>query len=519
MALRDVMLRSTNAKADARKKTMAAEAEAAAKQAAADKTAAEQKQLGDYFGSWDWSKLGQGLDNIGKEQRASAENEARVNATNARFGTDLSWLDPSFQYNPTLLGQSAGSMASADPSAVGAQNAAMSRAQQLANDSLSFQSPDQQNALMQQWAQIQGGQGAPSFMGNGTQEGLLGQLGSIIGGGGASSIEMADRQRGRADSEAWLRGQREADMQEYAERGLTGSGMELLSLAADRQAAAGRNSLADLETSKALEERRLSAIDKAGGIANQMRGQDYNERSYLDERGINALTSRTDLANEMRKQQESEQVSNRNAQQAALGTFANTATSARNASAQESQYRAGAADDFATLNQSAINNAASSNAQFRQNAYTNMMQQRQSLYENDVDRKARIAQGLMNEDQQENVTGFNQGTNVGNQTANQYNNGQANYNGTITGAAQNANANTSAAQQAYNAIYPQMGQVGAEWINTVVGGAINQGANAPSGGGMSQPGTTWAGSAGAAAPKGPTQTKPWDPADESTWKY
>lgn len=522
------------------------------------------------------------------EAQAARAQEAQVNATNARYGTDLSWLDPSFQYSPELLGQSAGSQAYADPAAIASQNAAMTQAQQFANTNLQFQSPAAQQALMQQWAGIQGGQGAPSFMGNAQQQQILAQLqgiqaprfsgdadqrqvldaalgfmnnsgpGSlqfdtsgrqaeqygnlqgIIAGGGATAIEMADRARQRADSEAWLRGQREADMADYAERGLTGSGMELLALSSDRQAAAGRNSLADLETAKALEERRLGAINSAAGLATNMRGQtideqgllsnrattglnvagsvtnsmrdanireqlglnqalqsqaigaaniagqmrtqDYNERSYLDERTLNALEQQTRLTDSMRTQQANEQIGQRNAQQNALSTWANTANSMRDASAQESQYRATSADAFSRYNQDAINSAAQTNTQHLQTAYRDMMNNRQQWEITQNNNNTQLALGLLNYDQRENQAGFNQGTNVGTQTANQFNNGQQNYNGTLTGTGQQANANTSAAQQAYNALYPLMGQVGAEWINTVVGGAINQG-SMPSGGG------------------------------------
>lgn len=294
----------------------------------------------------------------------------RMQALNQRFGSDLSWTDPAFQYSPTLLGQSAGSQAAADPNAIAAQQYAMLQAGNLTNSNLQFQSPAQQNALMQQWAAVQGGQGAPQFMGNGTQQALMnsllgvqapqfmsgaqqqsaldrlnsvalpqfqgggqqqallnsatnfmnntgpgslqfdtsgrqaeqyGNLQGIIAGGGANAIEMAQRAAARADSESWLRGQREADMAEYAERGLGGSGMELLNLSADRQSAAQRNSMADLQTSAALEQRRMDAINAASGLATNMRGQTIDEQSLLNNRAMTGLSSATSLANAMRQ--------------------------------------------------------------------------------------------------------------------------------------------------------------------------------------------------------------------------
>ena len=364
----------------------------------------------------------------------------------ARYGNDMAWLDPSLQYQPNLLGQSAGSQTFTDPALAAQQQALLTQNQALGTSNLSFQDPSVQQGLASQWAQIQGGQGAPQFMGNSQQQALMqqllgvaapsfkgegdqrnvlnaamgfmsnsgpgslsfdngarqgeqyGNLQDIIKGGGATAIEMADRQRARADSEAWLRGQREADMADYAERGLTGSGMELLNLAADRQSAAGRNSQADLDMAKALEERRLGAINSAAGlatnmrgqtideqgllnsrattglsaasglansmrsadiqeqlglnqalqsqalgaagIAGTMRGQDMAEKSYLDQRMINALGQQTDLATTMRNQQADEQIANRNAQLNALGQAGTLANQMRTSDAQEGQYRA-----------------------------------------------------------------------------------------------------------------------------------------------------------------------------------
>lgn len=524
---------------------------------------------------------------------AQRAEENRVNALDSRFGTDLSWLDPSFQYQAALLGQSAGSQAFTDPALQQAQYNLLGQNQALANQQLQFQSPAVQQGLANQWAQIQGGQGAPQFMGNAQQQQLMqsllgvqaprfsgdadqrqvlnaalgymnntgpgslqfdtsgrqgeqyGNLQGIIAGGGATAIEMADRARARGDSEAWLRGQREADMADYAERGLTGSGMELLSLSSDRQAAAQRNSLADLETAKALEERRLGAINSAAGlatnmrgqtideqgllnnrataglgaasstansmrdanireqlglnqalqsqftnaanIAGTMRGQDFNERSYLDERMINALGQQTTLANLMRDQQLQEQVAGRSATQNALNAASGIANQVRGAQAQEGQYRASAADDFATRNQSAINNANTSNSQFLQNSYQQMMANRQQWQMNLLNQGINVAGGLMDFDAGENRTGFNQGTNVGTNVSNQFNNAQTGFNSALLNQFNGGQANVLAAQQASNMIYPQIGQWGGDVVGTVAGGLINGASGATGGGGAVVP--------------------------------
>jgi hypothetical protein len=470
------------------------------------------------------------------QQLQQGQTEAQ---RDAKYGSDMSWLDPSFQYTPDQLGQSAGSQAYADPTAIAAQNSAMTQAQQFANSNLQFQSPDQQNALMQQWAGVQSGQGAPTFLGNGQQQALMqgllgvkapqfagagdqravlnqamgmasntgpgslqfdtsgrqgeqyGNLQDIIKGGGATAIEMADRQRARADSESWLRGQREADMADYAERGLTGSGMELLNLSSDRQAAAGRNSQADLDMAKALEERRLGAINSAAGlatnmrgqtvdeqgllnnratsglsaatglvnnmrssdiqeqlglnsalqsqftnaagIAGTMRGQDTAEKSYLDQRAINALTQQSDMSTKMRDQLANESIANQSAKQAGLNTLASTSSNARNSSAQESQYRATAADDFTVKNNAAINKAKADNTGFLQDAYQAAQNNRTQTYLGELGLKASGAQNYLNTEVGETKAGNAQGLDIANLTAEQINAMLKQYQNLMTG--------------------------------------------------------------------------------------
>jgi hypothetical protein len=506
---------------------------------------------------------------------AQAAEEARVNAVDQRFGTDLSWLDPTFQRQAATVNQSAGASAYADPAAVAQQTGAMNRASQMANQNLAFQSPAQQQAMMAQWAGIQGGQGAPSFRGDADQRAVLnqamgfgsntgpgslqfdngarqseqyGNLQGIIAGGGATAIEMADRARQRGDSEAWLRGQREADMADYAERGLTGSGMELLALSSDRQAAAGRNSLADLETAKALEQRRMDAINSAAGLASTMRGNtideqsllnnrstaglnaassvanamrtaDYNERTYLDERTLDALRNQTDLTTTMRDQTRDEQIANSNAQQNALNTWANTSSNARTSSAQESQYRATAEDDRMRDNQSAINQASQDNQRALTDGYQTMMQNRQQWQQLMAQLGVRSAEGLMDHDQKDNVVGSQLGTQVGIANSNQANNAKSDYRDALLGAYGVGQAGVNQTNRETNALAPQLGAWGGQAVDVIgqvmTGGAGGAGAG---GGSLSQPNTTWAQSAGSASPgQTSTSTQGWNIEDEDTW--
>lgn len=263
--------------------------------------------------------------------------------------------------------------------------------QQLMSQLLGVQAPQFQSDAQQQqvYGQAQaraGGQGAPQFMGDQDQRAImqqmLGQTGSnglnfdtsgreleqygnlndIVKGGGATAIEMANRQAQRADQESWLRGQREADMQDYAERGLTGSGQELLALSTDRQAAAGRNSLADLQTAKDLEARRMAAIQSAAGLASNMRGETANEQGLLANRTLSALSSAAGLANQIRGDDTSQKQYLDQAALQALGL----------AGSQANTMRANTASEQLGLNaalQNQYNSAANIAGQMRTQGY------------------------------------------------------------------------------------------------------------------------------------------------------
>lgn len=330
-----------------------------------------------------------------------------------RFSGYYSFFDPAFQMTPTLLGQSARSLAGPSQASQLAQYGGLGMAQNFANTNLQFMSPDQQQALANQWAQVQAGQGAPDFSQAGArQQEQYGNLGAIIAGGGADAIELARRQAQRADSEAWLRGQREADMADYAERGLTGSGMELQTLAMDRQAAAQRNSLGDAQMAAELEKRKMDAINAAAGLAGQMRTAEFGEKGYLDQRALNALNEQTDLASLMRNQQAAESVANRSAQQAGLNTYADLASKIRESEAGESQFRATGADDFAKWNANTLNAVNDSYTSFLRDSQQQAQQLQQQWAAQKLATGVNVAQTMANFDQRETQYGFGQGTNL-----------------------------------------------------------------------------------------------------------
>ena len=97
---------------------------------------------------------------------------------------------------------------------------------------------------------------------------------SIYSNGGLTDSTKAMLAGTRADEEQWLRSQREADMANLAERGMSGGGAELAAQLGARGAAADRMSRADLETAAFAEQQRLDALQNRGAEADKIYGYD-----------------------------------------------------------------------------------------------------------------------------------------------------------------------------------------------------------------------------------------------------
>jgi hypothetical protein len=187
-----------------------------------------------------------------QERQAAAAREADLAAKDKQFGHDLSWLDPSFQQDPTKAITEAQKLGtSADPELVKQQQSLVDevRARGLTADKTSRDA----------------------------QQGALDELMGIYNQGGQTARDKMLRAKARADSENWLKGQREADMASMAERGVDGSGAEVLSMLGDRQDAATRLSAADLQASADAEQRALDARLSGSQVA---RGMESSANAY-----------------------------------------------------------------------------------------------------------------------------------------------------------------------------------------------------------------------------------------------
>ncbi len=105
----------------------------------------------------------------------------------------------------------------------------------------------------------------------------LQQIQDVAAQRGMTGADRARLREGQAQNAMAMRSQREGIAQNAAERGLSGSGVELAGMLGGAQA--GANALASENASiqQAAQQRALQAMQAAGGLGSQVRGQSFNE--------------------------------------------------------------------------------------------------------------------------------------------------------------------------------------------------------------------------------------------------
>lgn len=518
-----------------------------------------------------------------------------------RFGHDMSWLDPAFQYQATTAPQITTQDAlqygtTADPAAQAAQRRAVD---QLFARSNAGASGDERYAMQElrgsigdlNWladrgataderAALSGMSGAAgdliergragataeertaiadqrrvmeSLFGDyergasdveleaqDAQRRAMGELFGLWDSGGATALERARRAQARAESENWLEGQRLADMQDLAERGMSGSGAELASLQADRQAAASRLSMADLETDAALEERAMQALLSGSGVAGELLAGEGN----IQARRLQQLFGAGDAARGISGTLGD--IEGRSTQQLAAGggLYGDVAQGWGNVENRGLQARLGAADaagayggiagsvesraleallgaergasamrsasdayvganadrmlDAATFNADMINRAAQQNTQFLQNAYRDTMADRLRWAMHETALRSGIAQSLLGSDIQETQFGYGQGYDTAASDVAGRNNAQSNYNTTtlgaytgltplVTGAAQDQSRAAGGGLRAGGETIQQAGQAAANYFSGGMAGMTGMGRQQGSSGAVTNP--------------------------------
>jgi len=96
---------------------------------------------------------------------------------------------------------------------------------------------------------------------------------------GMTAEDRADLARIAAEESQAERGAREAIIQQAQMRGVSGSGLELAQQLASQQGSATRRSARDVEVAGQAAQRRIAALEQAGQLAGQLRGQEYAEQA------------------------------------------------------------------------------------------------------------------------------------------------------------------------------------------------------------------------------------------------
>lgn len=185
----------------------------------------------------------------------------------------------------------------------------------------------------------------------GSQYSALDALDAIVKGGGMNAQEKADLARVQSEVAQADRGRREAILQNLGARGMSGSGMELLSQLQSNQAATDRASQSGLDIAGQAQQRALQAIMNQGNLAGSMQGQSFNQQAQraAAQDAINKFN--TDAANTFAIQQ-------------AQGAY-NAGAGNRNAVMDARQFNANAANEAAKFGQTNAQNVANMNIEAR----------------------------------------------------------------------------------------------------------------------------------------------------------
>ena len=97
----------------------------------------------------------------------------------------------------------------------------------------------------------------------------------IVSQGGLTDVDRARIAEIQQEMNRRERGQREALMQQYAARGLGGSGAEMAAALMGQQEAAQGASMAGLQQAAMAQQARERALGQLGGMGSQVRGQEY----------------------------------------------------------------------------------------------------------------------------------------------------------------------------------------------------------------------------------------------------
>jgi hypothetical protein len=380
--------------------------------------------------------------NADGEAAAAQQQRAPINDPREdRFGHDMAWLDELFQQDPTNAITTAQSLGTtADPSAEAAQRALLQDvwgrgttadpAAAAGQDALladvrsrgvtaDAQSEADQRALA---SEIAGRGTTADSQSEATQRGTIDELMGIYRQGGLTEVDRNRRAQARADVEGWLRGQREADMADMSERGMSGGGAELAALMGGQQAAASRLSAADLQTSADSEMRALEALMGGGDMAGRMRDQ-------ADQYQATNTTERGRLLESMRRSADDFTVANDQTARGILGDQRSASDAYRLDTTRIAGTLLGdmrsSADAYQQGNAQIIAGIEDRNKAYLRDSHDRMLERRDRWDRGLLDLQTGVARDTREHDAGENRTGYEYGYGVAGEDAQRVNSAQA----------------------------------------------------------------------------------------------
>lgn len=141
--------------------------------------------------------------------------------------------------------------------------------------------PQQAQAILQQRSEMDAIKIDPRL--RDAQLAALTGLQDVAQSGGLTTADRGMLQQAAQEAGSYERGQREAILQNAQQRGVAGSGLEMLSKLQAQQSGADRMAAEGFKTAQLAQQRKLDALQQSGALGGQIRGQDFSEQAKIAE--------------------------------------------------------------------------------------------------------------------------------------------------------------------------------------------------------------------------------------------
>lgn len=140
-------------------------------------------------------------------------------------------------------------------------------------------SPEQAEAALAERSAMEGISLDPRL--RNAQMQALGELQSRVDAGGLSDVDRANVARLQQETANQMRGQRESTLQNMRQRGMGGSGLELLAQLENQQSSAQNASMQAMELAALQQQQKMAALEQLGAMSGQVRNQDFDQAARV----------------------------------------------------------------------------------------------------------------------------------------------------------------------------------------------------------------------------------------------